>query len=155
MPSFSTTVISCALALLWWRGDAKPLVRVVCPFGNFRSGGGVTLLCFSLWWRLICCCMLLMLPVYVSSLLQYLHPVLVLANCHAFLLILNRVTMHRYIPIVKWTHLIPLLQQLPVLGKPCESIIECSRVLQLKDGNVWLLLHGNAIKVLKVLLTCL
>ena len=32
-------------------------------------------------------------------------------------------------------------------GSPDESITECSRVLQLKDENVWLLLHGNAIKV--------
>ena len=32
-------------------------------------------------------------------------------------------------------------------GSPGESITECSRVLQLKDENVWLLLHGNAIKV--------
>ena len=29
----------------------------------------------------------------------------------------------------------------------CESITECSRVPQLKDENVWLLIHGNAIKV--------
>ena len=32
-------------------------------------------------------------------------------------------------------------------GSPDESITECNRVLQLKDENVWLLLHGNAIKV--------
>ena len=31
-------------------------------------------------------------------------------------------------------------------GSPDESITECSRVPQFKDENVWLSLHGNAIK---------
>ena len=36
---------------------------------------------------------------------------------------------------------------LVIVGNPCKLITECSRVPQLKDENVWILLHGNAIKV--------
>ena len=37
---------------------------------------------------------------------------------------------------VETAKLTTLLPQFPVVGKPCELITECSRVLQLKDENV-------------------
>ena len=50
--------------------------------------------------------------------------------------------------LLKREHGSPLsCTSLVIVEKPCESITECCRVLQLKDENVWLLLHGNAIKV--------
>ena len=50
--------------------------------------------------------------------------------------------------LLKRQHNSPLsCSSLVIVGKSDESIIECSRVSQLKDENVWLLLHGNAIKV--------
>ena len=63
----------------------------------------------------------------------------------------NRVPAHSLRHQTAATQLTTLLQQLPVVGKPDKSITECSRVPQLKDENVCLLLHGNAIKYVSCL----
>ena len=52
-----------------------------------------------------------------------------------------------------WLNLPLFCSSFLLMGSPDESITECSRVPRLMDENVWLWLHGKAIKV-HMCLTC-